>query len=149
MADDKDNDQRKTTMHTSAAVNQYKKMGATVAVDTADPHQLIQMLLEGAVERINMAKYHIQNNDAPKKGEQISKAISILDGLKVSLDMEKGGEIAANLESLYDYMQRQLLMANLENKTQNLDEVLSLLNEIRAGWAQIPQDIRNSHIPEM
>ena len=74
---------------------------------------------------------------------------SIIDGLKVSLDMEKGGEIATNLESLYDYMQRQLLMANLENKTQNLDEVLSLLNEIRTGWAQIPQDIRNSHKPEM
>ena len=136
-------------MHTSAAVNQYKKMGTHVAAESADPHQLIQMLLDGAVERINAAKYHIQNNDAAQKGEQISKTISILDGLKVSLDMEKGGEIAANLEALYDYMQRQLLMANLENKTQNLDEVLSLLNEIRAGWAQIPQDIRNTHKPEI
>ncbi|MCW8854566.1 MAG: flagellar export chaperone FliS [Gammaproteobacteria bacterium] len=136
-------------MHTSAAVNQYKKMGTNVAAETADPHQLIQMLLNGAVERINAAKYHIQNNDVAQKGEQISKSISILDGLKVSLDMEKGGEIAANLEALYDYMQRQLLMANLENKTENLDEVLSLLNEIRAGWAQIPQDIRNTHKPEM
>ncbi|MDH5471431.1 MAG: flagellar export chaperone FliS [Gammaproteobacteria bacterium] len=135
-------------MHTSAAVNQYKKMGTNVAVDTADPHQLIQMLLNGAIERINAAKYHIQSNDVKQKGEQISKAISILDGLKVSLDMEKGGEIAANLEALYDYMQRQLLMANLENKTANLDEVLSLLNEIRSGWAQIPQDVRQSHKPQ-
>ena len=136
-------------MQTSAALNQYKKMGTNVAAETADPHQLIQMLLDGAVERINAAKYHLQNKDARQKGEQISKAISILDGLKVSLDMEKGGEIAANLEALYDYMQRQLLMANVENKTENLDEVLSLLNEIRNGWAQIPQDIRKSHKPNI
>ena len=149
MADDKDNDQRKNTMHTSAALNQYKKMGTNVAAESADPHQLIQMLLDGAVERINAAKFHTQNNDKQQKGEQISKAISILDGLKVSLDMEKGGEIAANLEALYDYMQRQLLMANIENKSENMDEVLSLLSEIRSGWAQIPQEIRNTHKPAM
>lgn len=136
-------------MQTSAALNQYKKMGTHVAAESADPHQLIQMLLDGAIERINAAKFHIQNNDKRQQGEQISKAISILDGLKVSLDMEKGGEIAANLESLYDYMQRQLLMANVENKTENLDEVLSLLNEVRSGWAQIPQDIRKSHKPNI
>lgn len=136
-------------MHTSAALNQYKKMGTHVAAESADPHELIQMLLDGAVERINRAKYHIQNNEVKEKGEQISKTISILDGLKVSLDMEKGGEIAANLEALYDYMQRQLLMANVENKPENLDEVLSLLNEIRTGWAQIPQDIRKSHKPNI
>ena len=136
-------------MHATAALNQYKKMGTNVAVDTADPHQLIQMLLDGAIERVNLAKYHIQNSDKKQMAEQISKAISILDGLKVSLDMEKGGEIATNLEALYDYMQRQLLLANVENKTQNLAEVISLLGEIRSGWAQIPQDIRKSHKLEL
>ena len=135
-------------MHTSAALNQYKKMGAHVAAESADPHQLIQMLLDGAVERINAAKYHVQNKDIRQKGEMISKAISILDGLKVSLDMEKGGEIAANLEALYDYMQRQLLIANVENKIENLDEVISLLNEIRMSWGQIPQDVRNNYKPQ-
>ena len=136
-------------MHTSAALNQYKQMGTNVAAQTADPHQLIQMLLDGAIERINSAKYFIGQNDVAQKGEQIGKAISIIDGLKVSLDMEKGGEIAANLESLYDYMQRQLLLANLNNKIENLDEVASLIGEIRSGWAQIPQEIRSSHKLEL
>ena len=149
MADSKDKDQRKKIMQTSAAMNQYKKMSTNVAADTADSHQLIQMLLDGAVERINSAKYHLAKNDVENKGESIGKAISIIDGLKVSLDMEKGGELAANLESLYVYMQQQLLRANLHNKTENLDEVISLLNEIRAGWSAIPLDVRQAHVPKL
>ena len=135
-------------MHNSAAVNQYKQMGTKVAAETADPHLLTQMLIDGAIERINSAKYFIEQKEVARKGESIGKAISIIDGLKVSLDMEKGGEIASNLEALYDYMQRQLLAANLHDKSENLDEVLSLMNEIRAGWAAIPQDIRRSYKPK-
>jgi len=149
MAANKDNDYRKSTMHNSAALNQYTQMGTNVAAQTADPHQLIQMLLDGAIERINRAKYFMNQKDVANKGEQIGKTISIIDGLKVSLDMEKGGEIATNLEALYDYMQRQLLLANLNNKVENLDEVASLIAEIRSGWAQIPQEIRSSHKLEL
>jgi len=129
-------------MQNSAAMNQYKKVGTNVAIDVADPHHLIQMLMDGALERINSAKYHMVQENTAKKGEDISKAISIIDGLITSLDMEKGGEIAENLLSLYDYMQRQLVEANLSNKMDNLDEVATLMNEIRAGWSSIPQDVR-------
>ncbi|MDH5426065.1 MAG: flagellar export chaperone FliS [Gammaproteobacteria bacterium] len=129
-------------MQNAAAMNQYKKVGTNVAVDVADPHHLIQMLMDGAVERINSAKYHMLQKNVAKKGEDISKAISILDGLITSLDMEKGGEIATNLMSLYDYMQRKLVEANLSDKMDNLDEVTSLMNEIRSGWSAIPQDVR-------
>jgi len=131
-------------MQNSAAMNQYKQVGVQAAVGNADPHTLIQMLIDGAIERLNMAKMHMKQNNISKKGESISRAISIIDGLRASLDMEKGGEIATNLEALYDYMQRQLLAANLENKSENVDEVLSLMNEIRSGWTAIPQDVRNS-----
>ena len=131
-------------MQNSAAMNQYKQVGVQAAVENADPHTLIQMLINGAIERLNTAKMHMQQNNVALKGESISRAISIIDGLRSSLDMEKGGEIAVNLESLYDYMQRQLLEANLKNKATNIDEVLSLMNEIRAGWSAIPQDVRNS-----
>ena len=143
-----DEDKRKTDMQNTAAINQYKQMGTKVAADSADPHLLTQMLIDGAIERLNSSKYYIEQKQVAKKGESISKAITIIDGLRVSLDMEKGGEIAKNLEALYDYMQRQLLDANLHNKTENLDEVLSLMNEIRAGWAAIPQDIRQSYKPK-
>ena len=147
MVTDKDNG--KHNMQNTAAVNQYKKMGTNVAVDSADPHLLTQMLIDGAIERINSSKFFLEQNQIAKKGESISKAISIIDGLRVSLDIEKGGEIASNLEALYDYMQRQLLDANIKNKTENLDEVLSLMNEIRAGWSAIPQDVRQSYKPTL
>ena len=137
-----DKDKRKHTMHNSVAMNQYKQVGTKVAVDVADPHHLIQMLLDGALEKINSAKYQMLQKNVAKKGEDVSKAISIIDGLITSLDMENGGEIAENLFSLYDYMQRKLLEANMSNNMDLLDEVAALLNEIKAGWAAIPQDVR-------
>ena len=129
-------------MYKSTAMNEYKQIGTKVATETADPHQLIQLLMNGFVEKVNASKYHMNNKNLAAKGENISRAIAILDGLKVSLDMEKGGEIAENLLSLYDYMQKQLLLSNVKNDTTNLDEVISLMNEIREGWNAIPQDDR-------
>lgn len=129
-------------MRNSAAMNQYKQVGVQSVAGNADPHTLIQMLIDGAIERLNMAKMHMKQSNIPAKGESISRAISIIDGLRTSLDMAKGGEIAKNLEALYDYMQRQLLVANMENKLSYIEEVLSLLNEIRSGWSAIPQEIR-------
>ena len=139
---------RKKPMQNSAAMNQYKQVDIRASVENADPHTLIQMLINGAIERLNIAKMHMQQNNIALKGENISSAISIIDGLRSSLDMKKGGEIAQNLEALYDYMQRQLLASNMSDKVENIDEVLALLNEIRAGWASIPQDVRNAKKPE-
>lgn len=135
-------------MQNSAAMNEYKqvgRVGTKVAIDSADPHTLVQMLIDGAIERINAAKFALENGNVAVRGENISSAISIIDGLKVSLDMNNGGEIAQNLASLYDYMQRKLLEANVHNKSDSLNEVLSLINEIKSGWQAIPQDVRNSH----
>ncbi|VAW70028.1 Flagellar biosynthesis protein FliS [hydrothermal vent metagenome] len=134
-------------MQNSAAMSQYKQVGVQSSVGGADPHTLIQMLINGAIERLNTAKMHIQKKNIARKGEDIGRAISIIDGLRSSLDMKKGGEIAENLESLYEYMQRQLLSSNIENNQQKIDEVLGLLNEIRSGWNAIPQDIRKPKQP--
>ena len=135
-------------MYNTAAVNEYKQVNTKAAVESADPHTLVKMLIDGALERINIAKLNMSQGDIVHKGESISRAISIIDGLKISLDMKDGGEIAQNLASLYDYMQRKLLEANLHDKVENLDEVLSLINEIKAGWQAIPQDVRNGHAPK-
>lgn len=142
-----DNNDGKDAMYNATAMNQYKQVGTQAAIETADPHTLIKMLIDGAIERINKAKYFMLEKDVVRKGESISRAISIIDGLKVSIDTEGGGKIAENLEALYDYMQRQLLAANVGNKSENLDEVLSLLNEIRSGWASIPDEVRKSYQP--
>ena len=144
MTDLTDKNIRKSGMQTSAAMNQYKKVSVRASVENADPHTLIQMLFDGAMERLNKAKMHMKQGNVALKGESISRTISILDGLRASLDMKAEGDIAGNLESLSDYMQRQLLVANAQNKVDKIDEVLSLIGEIRAGWMAIPQEIRNT-----
>ena len=136
-------------MRNTAAMNQYKQVGIQASVENADPHTLVQMLFDGAIERLNMAKMSMKQGNIALKGENISRAISIVDGLRTSLDMKSGGEMAESLEALYDYMQRQLLTANVENKVDKIEEVLSLIGEIRAGWMAIPQDIRNTKKVEL
>jgi flagellar protein FliS len=119
------------------SVSQYNQVSSYTGVMEADPHQLVQMLLDGAVGRIAVAKGLIGHGDVAKKGEVISQVISIVGGLHSSLDMEAGGEISTNLDALYGYIERQLMRANLENSIAILDEVASLLREVRTAWISI------------
>ncbi len=123
---------------------QYKKVGAQSGVASASPHRLIQMLLEGALEKINLAKGYMQRGEIALKGNHISWAISIIDGLRMSLDREAGGEIADNLDALYDYMGRRLAEANMSNDPAMLEEVSALLLEIKSAWDAIPQEFREA-----
>ena len=128
-----------------SGLNQYQKVGNQSTAAFANPHRLIQMLMDGALEKISRAKGFMEQNNIPKKGEYIGWAISIIEGLRVSLDFEKGGEISENLNALYDYMERRLGTANLENSMEMLDEVTSLLSEIKEGWDSIPKNIIEEH----
>ena len=119
------------------ALDQYSQNAVRARVESASPHRLIQMLLEGALGKIAAAKGHMDRGEIRPKGEQIGSAISILEGLKTSLDMEKGGEIARNLEDLYTYMERRLIEANRVNDTALLDEVSDLLKQIKEAWDAI------------
>ncbi len=112
----------------------YNNVNATSGVEDADPHMLIQMLIDGAIEKTNKAKYFMTEKNIEKKGHHVSWAISIISGLQASLDSEKGGEIAANLNNLYDYCTRTLIEANSENNIAKLDSVLGVMNNIREGW---------------
>ena len=128
-----------------SVLNQYRQVGVQGGVTEASPHRLVQMLMEGALDRINTAKGNMSRNEFVDKGRHISSAISIIDGLKSSLDQEKGGEIARNLDALYDYMNRRLLEANVNNSIDMLSEVQSLLTEIKSGWDAIPEDVKQAH----
>ena len=139
-------------MATSAqdALKEYKQ-GIKTGVEDFTPHRLIQMLMEGALDKISAAKGFMQQEGADAvaaKGEHISWAISIIDGLKVSLDKSVGGDIAQNLEDLYIYMGQRLVEANLNNKIEYLDEVANLLREVKVGWDAIPQDLIQEHAKE-
>src|SRR5690554_7704386 len=90
------------------ALRQYQQVNAQTSIVDADSHKLIQLLYNGALERINMAKARMLAKDYEGKGRLISKTIEIVGGLRGFLDKEKGGEIAEQLESLYEYMERRL-----------------------------------------
>ncbi len=123
-------------------VSQYGKVAVGTEASFASPHRLIQMLMEGALDKIAFARGQIERNDYAEKGRNITWAISIIQGLSESLDMESGGEIAANLEGLYDYMVRCLLIANKENSIEKLDEVASLLKEVKSAWDAMPSELK-------
>jgi len=118
------------------ALNSYNN-GYKSEVEFASPHRLIQMLFDGALKRIAFAKGAMQRKQIAEKGRFISQAIDIVGGLRSSLDKEQGGEIAANLEALYIYIDGQLLMANLHNSEEILDEVSGLLREVKTSWDSI------------
>lgn len=123
-------------------LNQYGKVAVGSETSFASPHRLIQMLMEGALDKIAFAKGQIERKDFAEKGRNISWAISIIQGLSDSLNVESGGEIAANLEGLYDYMVRCLLEANKDNDAEKLEEVVSLLKEVKSAWDAMPSEVK-------
>jgi len=117
-----------------SALDQYKKVGNESDATTASPHRLIQMLFNGALEKISVAKGSMERGEIAKKGQNIGWAISIIEGLRTSLDKQAGGEIADNLDSLYHYMEERLFFANAENDVEILDEVTKLLKTVKSAW---------------
>lgn len=116
---------------------QYSRVSIETEISNADPHRLIQLLLEGALTRLAMAKQHIESNDIENKNLKLSQVVDILGTLQESLDHEKGGEISGNLERLYDYISRRVFDANRLNDIDILNEVMGLLLEVKSGWEGI------------
>ena len=128
------------------AISAYRKVGVDAAIEVADPHRLILLLFAGAQAALGNARVAMQQQQIAAKGEAISKAIDIIgNGLKLSLDLEKGGEIAQRLDALYDYLVVRLLRANLDNDLPALEEVAGLLEEIHGAWREIaPERLQQS-----
>jgi flagellar secretion chaperone FliS len=120
----------------------YQSVATHGGVAAADPHRLIVMLMDGALERIARARGCIENGATAEKNQLLSSAVAIIDELRCSLDLEKGGPLAANLDDLYDYMCRQLIKANATSRVATLDEVQHLLGEIRSAWIALPAEAR-------
>lgn len=124
-----------------SAVQAYARVGLETGVASANPHQLIVMLFEGALLAISTAKLQMQQKQIAEKGLSISRAIDIIScGLKASLDKTSGGDLTEKLDALYDYMCSRLLYANLQNNVAALDEVARLLGEIKGAWEEIASD---------
>ncbi len=122
-------------------VNAYAKVGLETGIAAASPHKLIVMLYDGAILALITATNHMKAGNIEGKGKAISHAIQIIDnGLRASLDRDMGGDIARNLDALYEYMSARLLSANLQNQVEMLDEVRGLLTDLRDTWKQIEDD---------
>lgn len=126
-------------MNAMAALKQYQTVNTHVQAVDASPHRLIQMLMEGGLTRIAQARGAMERQQTAMKGELIGKAIGIIGGLRDGLNLKQGGEVAANLDRLYEYMVNRLLEANVQNDMAPLDEVAGLLRNVKSGWDVIGQ----------
>ena len=127
-------------MHARNSIHQYRQTGVSSAVLDASPHQLVTLMLAGARERARLAIACLDRGDLPRKAQAITDASAIIGGLNGALNLEAGGEIASGLQALYDYAQRRLLAANLDNDAVPLREVDDLLGDIESAWRAISPD---------
>lgn len=126
------------TPTSSRAANAYRQVGVQSAVTDATPHTLVQMLFDGLMQRLQAARGDLQRGDVQAKGLHLGQAVQIMgEGLKASLNTEQGGELAQNLNALYDYCIRQLTLANLYNDAKPVEEVIALIEPVARGWKEI------------
>ncbi|MFT5790289.1 MAG: flagellar protein FliS [Shewanella sp.] len=124
------------------SLQSYRKVSLDSEISVASPHRIIQMMFAGALQRIAQSRYAIDNHDLQNKGIYIGKAIGIINGLNNSLNMDAddNGDVAKNLNNLYDFMLRRITEANINNDAKALDDVSEILRTIKEGWDQIPTD---------
>lgn len=122
------------------AISAYSTTSVQTDVLSASPHKLVLMLFDGALFALSRSKFAIENKILDEKIKQIAKAIDIISlGLKASLDTSIGGELASRLDALYDYMCARIAFSNATNTTAPIDEVVSLLRDLRDAWAAIDE----------
>lgn len=127
---------------THSSLKKYKQTKVSAAKE-ASPYQLVSMLFQELLGNIAQAKGAIEQGDIARKGELISKAVTIVGVLEGSLDFEQGGDISNNLSRIYTFAGEKLLEANVNNDAKMLEEVIESLLPIKAGWDAIPADKHN------
>lgn len=116
----------------------YAQVGLETGVNSASPHRLIVMLYDGAIEAIKRAKLYTEMSDTIEKVKAIDKALRIIsDGLVAALDVKQGGDLAEQLLALYQYISKELVLANAKNDTAKMQEAMLLLEDLRSAWLEI------------
>lgn len=123
---------------TSRGINEYKRIHMETGVVDANPHRLIVMLYEGAIEACQIGLMYMRDKNIEKKGESLSKAIMIIEsGLRLSLDKNADAEITQSLDALYGYMSNRLYLGHVQNQPAHILEVVKLLNDLKSAWVAI------------
>ncbi|MBH3427761.1 flagellar export chaperone FliS [Pseudomonas alkylphenolica] len=131
-------------MNPMLALRQYQKVNGVAQTSEASPHRLVQMLMQGGLDRIAQAKGAMARNDIAQRGILIGKAIGIVGGLREGLDLDNHADTLTDLDNLYAYMSKRLVEANVQNDPEILNEVARLLITVKEGWDAIgdqPADI--------
>ncbi|AIZ33475.1 flagellar export chaperone FliS [Pseudomonas sp. K1(2024)] len=124
-------------MNPMLALRQYQKVNGVAQTSEASPHRLVQMLMQGGLDRLAQAKGAIARRDVAQKGILIGKAIDIIGGLREGLDLENHADSLTDLDNLYQYMSRRLIEANVNSDPAIIDEVARLLITVKEGWDAI------------
>lgn len=124
----------------SSAIERYQKVSLNSTLEDVNAYKVIQILMGNALDKIAKASFFIKNNKTAEKGLNISLAITTIDALQASLDLDKGGDLARKLSDLYNYMVDKLLSANIHNDLTILDEISGLLTTIKSGWDGIEEE---------
>lgn len=126
----------------SYGIKAYKSVGIKDDLAVADPHRVIQLLMQGALENMAKAKGAIERKDFASKGQTIGKAIAIISALRSSLDMSVAGDISGNLADLYEFMIDHLTLASRDQNISKVDDVIEIMLTIKSAWDQIPPEAR-------
>lgn len=130
-------------------LQQYTQNEIQTGVEGASPHRLVQMLYEGLIDRLMQAKGAIARKNFEAKSRNLNKAVEIISHLQSTLDMDKGGDFSENLFQLYDFFRRQLFLASRNNDLLMLDDVVSLVKELKTAWDEMPAEYRRMSSEEL
>lgn len=125
-----------------ASINKYRQITVS-SVKEMTPYEQVKLVYTNIIGKLSAAKGFIERKEIEKKGTAISDSITLLGALQQVLSFDNNNEVSSNLDSLYDYCQRRLLVANIENDIEKVNEVITLIKEIKSGWEQIPFDQRS------
>jgi flagellar protein FliS len=120
------------------AIESYSSGSTATQAAVANRVELIQMLFDGLIDSLSSARGHIEHRNIEEKSKALARASRIVVGLQAALDLDKGGDLAANLNELYGYIVRRILHINIHNDLEVLEEVRGLISEVREAWRQVP-----------
>lgn len=129
-------------MYDKKGIQAYRKDSLKSDLAGADPHRIIQLLMQGALERLALGKGMIQRRDMEGKAQTLTRVVEIINALKDSLDRDASPELVDNLDALYEYITYLVHQAGAQMDTSKIDEAVALILEIKTAWDQIGESAK-------